>query len=176
VLLSGVNCVVTSDVGPFEIHGGVPNRRIGTRLEFLPPRSINAMDDSHLPYFYRGFRTAQIDLRESRKIGIIGAERRSCFVLADQKPAVVSLRCVRLDGDSPTLLRVRINGADCGTHEVSGNESEVRASAPEAHICQIHQGVWCAGRTSSSKTFQTRQTHHQGGCVMVSNPCRSSTK
>ena len=70
----GANCVVTRDIGPFEVHGGVPNRKIGTRLDFAPPQRISAMEDAHLPYFYRGFRTSRRELRESRKLGMVEAE------------------------------------------------------------------------------------------------------
>ncbi|MGH6975574.1 MAG: acyltransferase, partial [Stellaceae bacterium] len=67
----GANAVVTRDVGPYEIHGGTPNRMLGGRLAFQPPRAIEVGDDGAIPYFYRGFRLGQEALRRSRVRGVV---------------------------------------------------------------------------------------------------------
>ncbi len=73
----GANCVVVKDVPPYEIHGGVPNRRLGARLDFTPPKQLDALIDAHLPYFYAGFKTGQDELAESRSKGAIALSGRS---------------------------------------------------------------------------------------------------
>jgi acetyltransferase-like isoleucine patch superfamily enzyme len=51
----GANAVVTHDIPPYEVVGGVPARRIRSRLEFVPRGELDGMCEGHLPYFYSGF-------------------------------------------------------------------------------------------------------------------------
>ena len=51
----GSNAVVTADLPPYSVAGGVPARVIRKRLEFSPPRRIEAARAEDLPYFYDGF-------------------------------------------------------------------------------------------------------------------------
>jgi acetyltransferase-like isoleucine patch superfamily enzyme len=125
----GANSVVTRDIGPYEVHGGVPNRKIGTRLDFAPPERISAMEDAHLPYFYRGFRTSQRELGESRKLAVVEAEGRACIILADRVSPSVTVSFVRIAGNNPVRVRVCINGADAGVCEIAGRESEITVKA-----------------------------------------------
>ena len=120
----GANCVVTRDVGPFEIHGGIPNQKIGRRLEFMPPPSITAMDDLHIPYFYRGLRTELSSLRESRKNNMIICESSACLILASHDNPKVLLDFVRADCTRDVFVRVRINGHDCGVCQITGGRVE----------------------------------------------------
>ena len=112
----GANCVVTSDVAPYEVHAGVPNRKLFDRLIFQPPARIEAGEDSSIPYFYRGFVLGREALRRSREAGIVEARRKACIVLG-----VADTVRVRLKGQQPSavdglLLRVRINSRDAGEH------------------------------------------------------------
>jgi acetyltransferase-like isoleucine patch superfamily enzyme len=103
----GSNCVVTRDVGPYEIHGGVPNRRIGTRLDFRPPTMLRAIEDDHLPYFYRGFALSQAALARSRAQGAVAALGEVCLVLAGAAGGRLEIRGHLAGG----RLRLRVNGA-----------------------------------------------------------------
>jgi len=48
----GANSVVTKNLKPYRIYGGIPAREIGLRLEFSPPQHLKATDPEHSPYFY----------------------------------------------------------------------------------------------------------------------------
>lgn len=51
----GANSVVTRDLPPYSVAAGVPARVIRQRLAFVPPRTLQASQPEHLPYFYCGF-------------------------------------------------------------------------------------------------------------------------
>ncbi|MGH6977034.1 MAG: acyltransferase, partial [Stellaceae bacterium] len=127
----GANAVVTSDIGPYEIHGGTPNRRLGMRLTFEPPRAIDAGDDGTIPYFYRGFRLGQQALRRSRTLGIVEARPQACIVLARAPGArlVLSGLCHDAGGCS---IQLRIDGTDAGMHRIAAGAFEIEAVVPPA--------------------------------------------
>lgn len=50
----GANSVVTKDVQPYSIVAGAPAKTIGSRLDFIPPKQINAECVEDVPYFYSG--------------------------------------------------------------------------------------------------------------------------
>jgi acetyltransferase-like isoleucine patch superfamily enzyme len=54
----GSNAVVTADLPPYSVAGGVPARVIRQRLAFDPPARIEAKRAEDLPYFYDGFELA----------------------------------------------------------------------------------------------------------------------
>lgn len=123
----GANCVVTRDVGPYEIHGGVPNRKIGTRLDFRPPAALRAGEDGHLPYFYRGFALSQAALAQSRAQDAIAARGEAYMVLAGAQSGRLELRG-RLAGHR---LRLHVNGVE---QSVSANDDfTMQAAIPPAH-------------------------------------------
>ena len=107
----GANCVVTSDVAPYEIHGGVPNRKVSVRLGFDPPPSLSALEDEAIPYFYRGFVATQEGLRLSRQRGVIEARRKACLILRGGSGMRVRLNGLVFDGAGKLCLRLRINGS-----------------------------------------------------------------
>lgn len=57
----GANSVVTRDLPPYCIAAGAPARVVGQRLDFQPPKTIDAGSDDHLPYFYAGFQQIHAD-------------------------------------------------------------------------------------------------------------------
>jgi acetyltransferase-like isoleucine patch superfamily enzyme len=54
----GSNAVVTADLAPYSVAGGVPARVTRKRLEFDPSGRIEAGRAEDLPYFYDGFEFA----------------------------------------------------------------------------------------------------------------------
>jgi len=123
----GANAVVTSDVGPYEIHGGTPNRKLGTRLAFQPPRVIEAGDDGAIPYFYRGFHLGQQALRRSRALGVVEARSQACIVLASAPGTRLVLSGLCQD-DTGCAIQLRIGGADAGTHRIAAGEFAIEAA------------------------------------------------
>lgn len=113
----GANCVLTRDVGPYEIHGGVPNRLLGKRLDFLPPRALSSASDADNPYFYSGFRLRQAELQENRAIGIRAGLAHAIIVLAGGAKRI-RIEGLVLDPARPLRLELRINGAPAGIHQV----------------------------------------------------------
>jgi acetyltransferase-like isoleucine patch superfamily enzyme len=108
----GANCVVTHDIGPYEIHGGVPNRMLGKRLDFTPPQRISAQDDENLPYFYAGFQLQQARLAQSRAAaGAKAAHSRATIVLAGNASGIRIAGTV-LDSHQTLRLAVRVNGSE----------------------------------------------------------------
>ncbi|MGE3759192.1 MAG: DapH/DapD/GlmU-related protein [Pseudobdellovibrionaceae bacterium] len=50
----GANSIVLSDVFPYQVIVGV-HRTAKLRLEFAPPSALSIKNETHRPYFYRGF-------------------------------------------------------------------------------------------------------------------------
>jgi len=126
----GANCVVTRDIGPYEIHGGVPNRRIGTRMDFAPPEALDAMADQCLPYFYSGFLQARETLLKSRERGVIWAGPRAQMVLA-ARPARAIVIAGRAHESCPGLrLSIRVNGIEQAQTSAAGKDFTVTVPLP----------------------------------------------
>lgn len=51
----GANAVVTKAIEPYSIVAGVPAERIGVRLVWVPPASLDATRPESIPYLYEGF-------------------------------------------------------------------------------------------------------------------------
>lgn len=51
----GANSVVTKDVPPYKVVGGIPAKVLRDRLKFIPPKKISVINSEDLPYFYSGF-------------------------------------------------------------------------------------------------------------------------
>ena len=57
-VIVGANSVVTKNLKPYRIYGGIPAKEIGLRLEFTPPETLIYSLAEHRPYFYEN-----LDLR-----------------------------------------------------------------------------------------------------------------
>jgi acetyltransferase-like isoleucine patch superfamily enzyme len=84
----GANSVVSRHLPAYVIAAGAPARVIRKRLEFSPPRELQANLSEHLPYFYRGFdmwRSHATQLRAALRHG--GWPAEADFALAMQVSA-----------------------------------------------------------------------------------------
>ncbi len=125
----GAHCVVTSDIAPYEIHGGVPNRKLSERLSFRPPARIEAVEDASIPYFYRGFILKKSALERSRATEIVEMRRKACIVLAGTDAARVRLTGRQSTTASERRLRVSVNGGSIGHHVLGAGSFEIVAGA-----------------------------------------------
>jgi acetyltransferase-like isoleucine patch superfamily enzyme len=117
----GANSVVTGDLKPYVIAAGAPARQIGVRLQFVPPRHIDAASDADLPYFYAGFRQLGADESEDRTPVRVrgGWPVAQHFVLALDGAAGEQVR-VTLDATTPGAL---LHGSE--TREVTPGRHSV---------------------------------------------------
>ena len=128
----GANSVVTRNVGPYEIHGGAPNRKIGDRLSFVPPTNISALEDSDLPYFYRGFRQTRKYLEQGRAKGVVYGRSAAMMVLGGRSHARVTLRGCRFDDRDEITLRFWLNGTDLGCRSIPPGAFELMLSSADS--------------------------------------------
>jgi hypothetical protein len=135
----GANTVVTKDVAPYEIHGGVPNARIGRRLEFVPPSTISAMEDSSLPYFYRGFSLNRDIVKLTREAGVVAAGPSACFVLQGASGKDVRFNGMRSNPEGTLRLAVRINGVNCGHRTVGEGAFQIQMRIPTEQHAASHK-------------------------------------
>lgn len=67
----GSNSVVTKNVFPYTIYGGVPGREIGKRLDFNQAyQQLESGIAEHWPFFYRGCNYRQFDNQDSLNDGL----------------------------------------------------------------------------------------------------------
>lgn len=126
------NCLVTNDVGPYEIHGGAPNRKIGERLVFSPPTAVCALNDADLPYFYAGFCHQRALLAESRRTNTILGKSEAAIVLSASGQREIVLEGVCHDNNGGMRLRLWWNGVEIGVRDVPPGPFSFRFQSPDA--------------------------------------------
>jgi acetyltransferase-like isoleucine patch superfamily enzyme len=158
----GAYTVVTQDVPPYSMQGGMPNREVGRRLQFSPPALIDASRVEHRPYLYSGFRHSQADLPPSG-LGLI-ADGPSLVIAKGGRFERLVIR--GRSTDAPVALRVAVNGAAAG-QMVVGPESSAQTLAVPADTERPRSGLFAdhnvitldpiddaAGRQATSPLFE----------------------
>lgn len=116
----GANSVVTKDVLPYTVVGGIPAKTLKSRIAFDPPEKISFNHASSLPYFYAGFKLRTHELAEARSVG--GIKVKSNFSIALRRPGA---EYINLFIKNPQHARCIISYG--GQHElISGPEAEVK--------------------------------------------------
>jgi acetyltransferase-like isoleucine patch superfamily enzyme len=115
----GANSVVAKDVDPYAVVAGAPAKLLKRRLEFDPPRQIEAARDSDRPYFYSGFEVSRKATRDMAASGGIAACGRFVISLDEGSGDTLHL-IVRAADEVRASLRYAEQQSD-----ISGSFAEV---------------------------------------------------
>jgi acetyltransferase-like isoleucine patch superfamily enzyme len=120
----GANAVVTRDVPPYSVVAGAPARVIRKRLDFQPPKKLDASRPEHLPYFYAGFAQWGLSVTTLDQALVRGGWRAaSVFTVA---LAIAPAQSIRMSVVASKPARMQ-HGAQWRT--VEAGESEVSFEA-----------------------------------------------
>lgn len=115
----GAYSVVTKDVSPYSIHLGAPNREVGKRLEFSPPRKAYGKRTEDWPYFYCGFKQRQEEVSESITRGVLMAKKEARVVLAGGPAQQIEIEGVLGSNVKQVELNIFHNGSPIGSVSIS---------------------------------------------------------
>lgn len=82
----GANSVVTKDIPPYSVCVGAPAKVIKKRLDFFPPKTLNASAEKDAPYFYFGFQII------NGKVTVAGSRFGICVDTSDAK--TLEIECI----------------------------------------------------------------------------------
>lgn len=135
----GANCVVTRDIGPYEIHGGAPNRLMGQRMAFAPPAALSIDGDGDMAYFYRGFRLRRREIAQGREqgTGLAAHGENAAIVLAGRNGAAVRLKGFVHDTAMPLRLKLTLNGTPAGEHVLAAGPFDLVVQAAAGTMAGI---------------------------------------
>lgn len=106
----GAYTSVTSNVPPYSIQAGSPNKTIKTRLDFAPPSAIQATNETHWPYFYRGF-AHSVDIRkESLAQGGLFAYDQALITLEQKTFEKLSFDVFFSENPASNEVVIKMNG------------------------------------------------------------------
>jgi acetyltransferase-like isoleucine patch superfamily enzyme len=156
----GANSVVTSDVAPYSIHAGVPNRKIGQRTAFSPPDRIEAVDESHWPYFYSGFDMWRSEWETSLKSGVLHAQGEFHVILRGGRFGQLHLQGIMAGSLSDLEYEVSCNGITLGSLPIE--------LARFRKVLPIEDGVWAKMALCEPPSVL------RGYNVLAFKPCRAT--
>lgn len=135
----GAYSVVTKDILPYTINAGQPAKKVKLRFDFCPPSEINALNDDHLPYFYRGFLHKKFEIDEARKEQIIYAGNIVCVILKktslDSRLKIVGkvLQPIKEKND----LKVEINLFESFVFDIKNTTFEIEIQLKKSIITSL---------------------------------------
>lgn len=140
----GANAVITKSIEPYSIVAGVPAKRIGFRLSWIPPDSLDATQVESIPYLYEGF---EVSINNGRVLAYLSNR----VVLALHK-ADANLLALTIEATEKGIVR-------CGTSEVvikAGKMSVSLAVANLPHASQTKCQLYELFSTFESSTVRAR--------------------
>jgi len=110
----GANSVVTKDVFPYTIVGGVPAKLLKKRLNYEPKGTIDCFERLDMPYFYQGVHTQLSDINQVGARG--GLTVDSAFVISLKSNDFISV-LFKSDADFEILItyhnQTKVIAANC---------------------------------------------------------------
>ena len=124
----GAQSVVTRDVDPYAVVAGVPARRVGDRLKFLPRPEISSHNLEDWPYFYEGF----LHLDPESEIILRGFRFRDfvSVILSQRLEYHFEFSCSTLLKAVDNIKSIKINGKDCSFAESKDISDVVSVCVP----------------------------------------------
>jgi len=116
----GANSVVVKHVPPYSVHGGVPNKEIGKRLDFSPPKHLDAGQETDWPYFYSGFLMRKDEREAAGATDVLLARRVATVVMRGEAFTALSVAGRTRDKHEEATVEIHVNGQSIGTHSFSG--------------------------------------------------------
>lgn len=116
----GANAVVTRDVPPYSVMGGIPARRIGSRLDWVPPRVVDPGIPETEPYILSGKVANECIRLEGEWPVHVALEANAKF-----RSVAVSYRCARPSSVAVGARTVMLRGGE-GRVEFTRDEVTVR--------------------------------------------------
>lgn len=100
----GSNTVITKDILPYTVNGGIPNKIISNRLDFFKDiYKINFDNKEHWPYIYKGLDYSQFEFKKNLNDFLKINNNFSVFFLSKS-----SSNKVRIVGASSSIIHLNI--------------------------------------------------------------------
>lgn len=115
----GANAVVTKDVPPYTVWAGVPAKQIDVRFPFSPPKRLEAMDENHWPYFYKGFLMRQKEISFSKRHSSLLSQSQSCVLMGGKKLKKLQIMGHLTESVRRLELQVECNRKTAGTLSIT---------------------------------------------------------
>ncbi|MBL0738857.1 acyltransferase [Flavobacterium sp. GN10] len=131
----GSNSVVTKDVFPYTINGGVPSREIGKRLEFNNSYDeINCNKAEHWPFFYRGCNYNQFNDLNTLEDGIEIIDSTAVFLVSQNLTNKIRIKGV---ANCKIKLKIFVN-------KYHFEEVQVNSGYFDFNLSLVFQELYCS--------------------------------
>lgn len=135
----GANSVVTKDVQPYSIIGGIPGKELNKRFDFEPPAVLDSSISSHWPYFYSGINYLQFENEQQVAEGVEVNAARAVFFLKKVPAQQLSIRgTASFNG----TFRILLDGVMVSEKEVKPGEFDWSLNIPPNGLKEKPASPW----------------------------------